>query len=86
VRAWQIGPLPAFIWAHVGRNSPKSSVRQRPKLQFNLTGVPGFAYTVEASTNLSDWLPLSTNVSPFTFTDADATNFPARFYRSVYVP
>jgi hypothetical protein len=51
-----------------------------------ITGVPGFNYAVEASTNLVDWVPLSTNTSPFTFVDGDATNCPARYYRSVYLP
>jgi catechol 2,3-dioxygenase-like lactoylglutathione lyase family enzyme len=54
--------------------------------QFTNTGVPGFNYAVEASTNLVDWVPLVTNTSPFTFVDGDATNFPARYYRSVYLP
>jgi len=54
--------------------------------QFTITGVPGFNYVVEASTNLADWVPLFTNTSPFTFVDGGASNFPARYYRSVYVP
>jgi hypothetical protein len=54
--------------------------------QFTITGVPGFNYSLEASTNLVDWVPLSTNTSPFTFADGDATNFRARYYRSVYQP
>ena len=54
--------------------------------QFTITGVPGFNYAVEASTDLVDWVPLITNTSPFTFVDGDATNFPARYYRSVYLP
>jgi hypothetical protein len=54
--------------------------------QFSISGVPGFNYAIEASTNLVDWMPLATNISPFTFVDGDATNFPARYYRSVYLP
>jgi len=54
--------------------------------QFELRVVApeGPAYTIEASTNLFNWLPIITNVSPaapFDFIDADATNFPRRFYR-----
>jgi len=44
----------------------------------------GPAYTIEASTNLFNWLPITTNSSPatpFDFIDADAANFPRRFYR-----
>ena len=54
-------------------------------LQFNVAGVPGFNYIIQTSTNLLDWVPLTTNNSPFAFTD---TNIycPQRFYRSVYSP
>jgi hypothetical protein len=53
--------------------------------EFAVSGVPGFDYTVEASTNLIDWVPLITTNSPFIFADTNA-NFPQRFYRSVYFP
>jgi hypothetical protein len=35
---------------------------------------------------LSGWMPLQTNVSPFTFIDTNAAAFPARFYRAQYLP
>jgi hypothetical protein len=54
--------------------------------QFQIAGVPGFNYGVQASTNLLDWVPLITNASPFDFVDMDVTNFPQRFYRAVYLP
>jgi hypothetical protein len=41
---------------------------------------------VSASTNLRDWTPLQTNVSPFTFTDTNASGFADRFYRAQYLP
>jgi hypothetical protein len=56
------------------------------QFQLTVTGVPGFTYTVEASTDLASWVPLCTNTSPFTFVDGNATNFPGRYYRSVYLP
>jgi hypothetical protein len=56
------------------------------QIQFDVTGVSGFNYAVQASTNLMDWVPLLTNTSPFTFTDTNAPDFPQRFYRSVYLP
>ena len=56
--------------------------------QFNLTvsGVPGYQYVVEASTNMVNWIPIQTNASPFLFIDLDAGKFKQRFYRSIYVP
>jgi hypothetical protein len=47
------------------------------------------AYLVQASTNLIDWLTLSTNLSVGPYlehNDADAAAAPQRFYRAVAVP
>jgi sugar lactone lactonase YvrE len=52
--------------------------------QFQLTGVPGFSYVVQSSTNLIDWTSLLTNTAPFTFTDAPVNPFPQLFYRAVF--
>jgi hypothetical protein len=49
-----------------------------------LQGVPTFMYELQASTNLLHWVPVETNVSPFTFTDTNA--YHQRFYRGVYLP
>jgi hypothetical protein len=56
--------------------------------QFALTvsGVSGYQYVVQASTNMVNWVPLQTNTAPFTFVDANAVQFPRRFYRSVSLP
>jgi hypothetical protein len=47
---------------------------------------PGFPYRLQASTNLVNWLNLSTNTpgsTPFTFTDPLGPAYPERFYRLV---
>jgi hypothetical protein len=54
--------------------------------QFNIAGVTGLNYIVQGSTNLTDWLSIGTNLSPFLFIDLYATNFPQRFYRAVFQP
>ena len=56
--------------------------------QFALTvsGVPGYQYVVQASTNIVNWVPVQTNTAPFTFVDTNASKFGQRFYRSVYAP
>ena len=51
--------------------------------QFSVSGNPGASTLIQASTNLINWVNLYTNVSPFTYTSLDATNFPQRFYRAV---
>jgi hypothetical protein len=50
--------------------------------QFNVSGGSGYSYTVLASTNLSNWVALTTNTSPFTLIDSNAATFPRRFYRT----
>jgi uncharacterized repeat protein (TIGR03806 family) len=52
--------------------------------QLGFFGTPGSNYVLQASTNLLDWTPLSTNLAPtnlFNLYDPNATNFPYRFYR-----
>jgi hypothetical protein len=53
---------------------------------FTVAGVPGFNYVVQTSTNLVDWMPVMTNISPFSFTDTNAAGFQQQFYRSIYSP
>jgi Spherulation-specific family 4 len=51
--------------------------------QVVVVGTPG-RYVFEASSNLTNWAPIATNVSPsgrFTFPDAPAANYPSRLYR-----
>jgi hypothetical protein len=50
-------------------------------MQFQVSGVAGFSYAVEASTNLTDWTALMTNTAPFYFSDPNAAAYPNRFYR-----
>jgi hypothetical protein len=53
--------------------------------QFQIAGVPGANYAVQASTNLVDWLSLITNTAPFTFTDTNGV-WPQCYYRALYLP
>jgi hypothetical protein len=48
-------------------------------------GVSGQTYALLASTNLVDWVPVSTNIAPagiFEMTDPEAAHFQYRFYRT----
>ena len=52
---------------------------------FNLTGLSGQVVVVEASTNLSNWLPIWTNIfvtNILPFDDPQSGNYPGRFYRT----
>jgi len=53
--------------------------------QAQLVGPVGGKYVVLASTNLKDWLPISTNLAPngtLNFIDSKASNYSRRFYRA----
>jgi uncharacterized repeat protein (TIGR03803 family) len=56
------------------------------QFQFTASGLAGYRYVVQASTNLTDWAPLQTNPAPFQFVDAAAADYPRRFYRTVVGP
>ena len=56
------------------------------QFQFNLDGVPGYNYAVQVSLDLRNWVTIATNTAPAVFTDPKAGEFPARFYRALYVP
>jgi hypothetical protein len=55
-------------------------------LRLELQGLSGASYTVQASTNLIQWLPLVTNTCPLGFTDTDSVGFRHRFYRGLWQP
>jgi hypothetical protein len=52
---------------------------------FQVTGVPGYKYVIQSSTDLSNWSSVKTNTAPFTFTD-NSPNADQKFYRSYYSP
>lgn len=47
---------------------------------------PAASVIIQASTNLLTWVPVYTNLPPFTFSDSNATSFRYRFYRAVLGP
>jgi hypothetical protein len=56
------------------------------QFQLGVVGVASNTYVLEASTNLINWIPLSTNTAAtnqFYLSDPGASNFPSRFYRTL---
>jgi len=77
----------------VGTNWPPAQLRfprfNQDGLRFVLTGTPETGYVVQASTNLTQWTSLSTNLAHggvIFFRDTEALNFRYRFYRAVLLP
>jgi hypothetical protein len=57
------------------------------QFQVRLAGVGGRNYIIEASTNLTTWIPVWTNTSALCdFTDPNPTAYPRRFFRAVLEP
>ncbi|HOX56924.1 MAG TPA: immunoglobulin domain-containing protein [Candidatus Paceibacterota bacterium] len=59
------------------------------QFQFTVTGAHDQIFSILASTDLSGWIPLSTNTLTNglqVYTDSEATNFPRRFYRAQSAP
>ena len=53
-------------------------------VSFLVTGLEGRAYVLQTSTDLKQWVSISTNTTAggsISFTDAAAANFRQRFYR-----
>jgi hypothetical protein len=53
------------------------------QFSFQVTGMPGAKYVVEATSDLTHWTALETNTAPFAF--QDSANGGQRFYRAVYL-
>jgi len=71
-----------FAWVQEGFTLVSPAVQGSGQMRFTALGVPDVQYVVEASTNLTGWSALATNLGgSFDFEDADATNWPQRFYR-----
>jgi len=83
--AFYVAKFAADTSAAVVLGSPQI-VAGGSQVQFSVAGVPGYKYAVEGSANLSNWTPISTNTSPFVFSETISSAGPQRFYRSVYRP
>ena len=74
------------IFQTVPPNISPGAQMQGGVFAFSFQSQPGRNYVVEASTNLSDWLPIWTNAGTGTgllFEDAQAAQYRWRFYRVV---
>jgi len=56
------------------------------QFSFQIPGVVGLQYVVEATTDFKNWTPVETNTAPFTYTETNAASYNQRYYRSYYLP
>lgn len=56
------------------------------QFSFQVTGLAGDQYVVETTSDLTHWIPVQTNIAPFTFVDRAAAGSSQRFYRASYLP
>ena len=53
---------------------------------FPVTGIPGYKYVVQATTDLTHWTAVATNTSPFVYEDKQTGDNDRRFFRAYYDP
>jgi hypothetical protein len=77
--------LPAVVTV-ITNTAPVFSppVQANGQFSFQVSGVPGGKYVIEASTDLQHWSPVSTNTAPFTFSDQKLAGYDQKFYRGYY--
>jgi hypothetical protein len=81
--------VPSQLLALLRADSIGSVTTSNGVPQILFTGTDGYAYEVEASTNLQNWCPVAeefTTNGVFSFTDSVAANFTSRYYRTSLLP
>jgi hypothetical protein len=78
--------LPAVVTV-ITNTAPVFSppVQANGQFSFQISGVPGGKYVVEASSDLQKWSTVETNTAPFIFKDANMAANNQKFYRSYYL-
>ena len=64
--------------------APRLALSQSNSLfELSVVGVPYYLYSIQTSTNLTNWVTMTTNASPFIFSTAATNSAPAMFYQAV---
>ena len=83
-RFYRLGPLASAPVMQLGFGSVRPFTSTG--LDLTLTGLSGFNYQIDVSSDLLNWVYLTSfvaNTSTTRFLDSSATNFTKRFYRAV---
>jgi len=83
-----VGLVTKFFFVSASRATLSAPTFTNNQFRVTVGQVSNQTYVIQGNTDLSptNWLPLATNVAPFTFTDSAASNYPMRFYRALYQP
>jgi hypothetical protein len=73
--------IAAALTTVTGLATPNDTGKQ---YAFDVSGVAGDSYVVQASANLQDWTAVQTNIAPFTFIDTNVDGTAQQFYRAVH--
>lgn len=69
---------------------PRLILDAQKRFTFEINGIAGERYLLEATTNLVDWVALATMTMPgstvWRFVDDDSAALPYRFYRAAFLP
>jgi uncharacterized repeat protein (TIGR01451 family) len=66
--------------------SKLSLENQSSILTLRLSSVTGCSFVIQHSADLSNWIPLVTNVAPFSVSQPDGVTSSSRFYRALWLP
>jgi len=66
--------------------SPISIAQTQGGFNISVNGTTALSYVILASTDLVNWVALTTNTAPFIFTDSNSAGYPERFYQAIPAP
>jgi hypothetical protein len=77
-----------LIWTNIPLVITNVTQKQDKNLEFTGVGIPEQRYRIQAATDLVNWATIATNLSGTNgvviYLDPDATNYPRRFYRTLF--
>ena len=62
-----------------------SAIQTHGQFGFAVSGVTGYKYVVQASSDLVNWVSVETNTAPFNYSDLTASQHNQRYYRAYYL-
>lgn len=81
---WQSPYSPEISYTVPLLNAPlTSATKVASGFNFSVNGTAASPYVIMASTNLVNWVALTTNTAPFVFADTNTSQYSRRFYQAV---